>query len=63
MVKSTPTKSTPRSAEHLASNQFVSPLRGTPPSPKGRAEQPVGGARPSTSCGIHDDEVLPPLRR
>jgi hypothetical protein len=33
------------------------------PTPKGRAEQPVGGARLSTSCGIHDDEVLPPLRR
>jgi hypothetical protein len=38
-------------------------LRGTPPS-KSRAEQPIGGARLSKSCGVHDDAgPLPPLRR
>jgi hypothetical protein len=61
MARSMSTKPATRSAEHLAQHQFRSPS--DTPSPKGKVEQPVGGARLSKSCGIHDDADMPPLRR
>ena len=66
MAKSMPTKSTPRSAEHLAPHQFGSPLRGTPSATPRAAVTEAPPARRGSkdwACDPHSDEVLPPLRR
>jgi hypothetical protein len=63
MAHSLPNQSTSAKPNPFASRDS---LRGKPsdtPAPKRQAEEPVGGRRMSSSCGVHDSETLPPLRR